>query len=180
MFFYSIGLDDSFFRLAAAMMLAALGLVLLFRPMQRRLAMATGELSNAGSRWIERVSPQGTGGQFLLGLLLGAVWSPCVGPTLGAASMLAAQGRSLAAVATVMAAFGLGAAMPLPLIGSLSREAMKRWRGTLMGAGESGKLLLGALSLAVALLILTGLDHRLETIALDHAPDWLVALTTRF
>ena len=38
----------------------------------------------------------GLAGQASVGLLLGAVWSPCVGPTLGAASILAAQGRILA------------------------------------------------------------------------------------
>jgi cytochrome c-type biogenesis protein len=177
---YAIGLDGSFFRLAAAVMLAGLGLVLLSTSSQNRFAMATGGLSNMGSRWIGRISPQGTSGQFVLGLLLGTVWSPCVGPTLGAASVLAAQGNSLGAVTAVMAAFGLGAAVPLLVIGSLSHEAMKRWRGTLMGAGKNGKLLLGGVCLAVALLILTGLDHRLETLTLDHAPAWLVDVTTRF
>ena len=32
-----------------------------------------------------------------IGLLLGAVWSPCVGPTLGAASVMAAPARYAAA-----------------------------------------------------------------------------------
>ena len=47
-----------------------------------------------------------------MGVLLGAVWSPCVGPTLGAASLLAAQGRDLGQVALTMFVFGLGAALP--------------------------------------------------------------------
>jgi cytochrome c-type biogenesis protein len=41
----------------------------------------------------------GLSGQFTIGLLLGTVSSPCVGPTLGAASLLAAQGRDLGEVA---------------------------------------------------------------------------------
>ncbi|MBS0559056.1 MAG: sulfite exporter TauE/SafE family protein [Proteobacteria bacterium] len=177
---FSIGLDGDFFRLAAAVLLAGLGIVLLSASLQNRFAVAAGGVSDAGNRWIARISPQGSGGQFVLGLLLGTVWSPCVGPTLGAASLLAAQGRSLGAVAAVMAAFGLGAALPLLLLGSLSREAMRRWRGTLTDAGKGGKRMLGVAALAVGLLILTGLDHRLEAFALDRAPDWLVALTARF
>ncbi len=177
---FSIGLDGAFFRVVAAIMLAGLGVVLLSGSLQNRFAMATGGLSDAGSRWIARISPQGTSGQFVLGLLLGTVWSPCVGPTLGAASVLAAQGKSLGAVAAVMAAFGLGAAAPLLLIGSLSRAAMLRWRGRLMGAGKSGKLVLGGVALAVGLLILTGADHVLETFIVDRSPDWLITLTTRF
>ena len=177
---FSIGLDGAFFRMAAALLLAGVGVVLLSAALQDRFALATGGLSNMGDCWIARVSPRGTGGQFLLGLLLGAVWSPCVGPTLGAASVLAAQGQSLGAVGAVMAAFGLGAALPLIVVGTASQEAMRRWRGALMGAGKRGKLLLGAIALSVAVLILTGADHRLETFVVDHSPDWLTRLTTSF
>lgn len=55
-------------------------------------------------------------GQFGVGVLLGAVWSPCVGPTLGAASLLASQGRDLGVVALTMLLFGFGAALPLLLL----------------------------------------------------------------
>lgn len=175
---FSIGLDGAFFRFAGALLLAGLGLVLLSDSLQNRFALATGGLSDLGNRWIARVSPQGTGGQFLLGLLLGAVWSPCVGPTLGAASLLAAQGRDLATAGAVMAAFGVGAALPLLVLGSLSREAMGRWRSVLLGAGKGGKILLGGLSLGVSILILTGFDRVIETFVVDHSPDWLTRLTT--
>jgi cytochrome c biogenesis protein CcdA len=64
---------------------------------------------------------------------------PCVGPTLGAASILAARGENLGQVALTMFVFGLGAALPLMLLGFLSREAMMRWRGRMMEAGKGGK-----------------------------------------
>src|SRR5262249_29401695 len=118
--------------------------------------------------------------QFSLGLLLGAVWSPCVGPTLGAASVLAAQGKDLAQVALVMLIFGIGAALPLLLLGTLSRAAMQRWRSRLMEAGKGGKMLLGGLLVAVGLLIVTGLDKRLEARTVDASPAWLTQLTTKF
>jgi cytochrome c biogenesis protein CcdA len=108
------------------------------------------------------------------------VWSPCVGPTLGAASVLAAQGRDLTSVAAVMIAFGLGTAVPLMVVGSLSRRALMRWRGKMMSAGKTGKLLLGGGALAVAALILTGADHVLETALVAASPEWLTDLTTRF
>jgi cytochrome c-type biogenesis protein len=177
---FSIGLDGEWFRTASAVMLGLLGVVLLSSTLQTRFAVAGGGVSNAGQRLIERLQPDGLGGQFVLGLLLGAVWSPCVGPTLGAASVLASQGRSLFAVATVMLAFGLGAAVPLLVAGLLSREAMRRWRGAMMRAGKSGKLLLGGAALLVSVLILTGADHRIEAFVLDHSPDWLARLTTSY
>ena len=105
---FSIGLDGDVFRAISAVLLGVMGLVLLSGALQQRFAMAAGGVSDAGNRLIARVTPSGLGGQFVLGLLLGTVWSPCVGPTLGAASVLASQGHDLPAVAAVMVAFGAG------------------------------------------------------------------------
>ncbi len=177
---FSIGLDGEVFRLASAVLLALLGIVLLNEGLQHRFAAATGGISNAGNQLITRLTIEGPRGQFLLGLLLGAVWSPCVGPTLGAASVLAAQGRDLFSVAAVMLAFGLGAAVPLLLIGPLSRAALTRWRGRLAGAGRTGKLALGLAALTVSVLVVTGWDHMLEAAIVTASPDWLTDLTTRY
>jgi cytochrome c biogenesis protein CcdA len=177
---YAIGLDAEVFRDASAVLLGGLGLVLLSGALQMRLATAAAGASNAGNRLLSRLAPTGLGGQFIVGLVLGAIWSPCVGPTLGAASTLAAQGKDLGAVAAVMVAFGAGAALPLMLVGALSREAMRHWRGRLMQAGSGGKYLLGGGAVVVAGLILTGWDHALEAVLVNHSPDWLVDLTTRF
>jgi cytochrome c-type biogenesis protein len=177
---FSIGLDGEVFRAISAVLLGLFGIVLLSGALQQRFAMAAGGIGNAGNRMIARLTPAGPGGQFLLGLLLGAVWSPCVGPTLGAASLLAAQGRDLAGVTAVMVAFGLGTAIPLLAIGALSREALLRWRGRITSAGKTGKLVLGAGTLAVAALILSGADRSLETVLVAASPAWLTDLTTRF
>ena len=79
-----------------------------------------------------------------------------------------------------MLAFGIGAALPLMLLGLVSREAMTRWRGRLMDAGRGGKMLLGGLLVVVGLFVATGLDKRLETVLVDASPAWLTELTTRF
>jgi cytochrome c-type biogenesis protein len=177
---FAAGLDGTVFRAASAVLLGAMGVVLLSGALQQRFALAMGGAGDAGHRVLQRLAPSGLGGQLLIGLVLGAAWSPCVGPTLGAASTLAAQGRSLAAVAVVMLAFGLGAALPLLLIGALSRQAMLRWRGRMMQAGKAGKLVLGAGALAVSVLILSGMDHRLEAVLVTASPAWLTNVTTYF
>ena len=177
---FSIGLDADVFRMASAVLLAGLGVVLLSGRLQARFAIAASGVGNAGNRLLARLAPGGLGGQLVIGLVLGAIWSPCVGPTLGAASMLAAQGKSLGAVTLVMAAFGLGAALPLLLVGSLSREAMKRWRGRMLGAGQTGKSVLGGGAVLVALLIVTGWDKLIEAALVRASPAWLNDLTTRF
>src|SRR5208282_3225688 len=134
--------------------------------------------------WTDRRfrSQRGTGisGQFWFGVLLGAVWSPCVGPTLGAASLLAAQGRNLPQVVITMFVFGIGAALPLLLLGLLSREAMARWRTRLRSAGQVTKVGLGIVFVAIGALVLTGLDKSIEAALVAASPQWLTDLTTRF
>ena len=83
-------------------------------------------LEAIGDRWLRRVRVEGLGGQLAVGLLLGLVWAPCVGPTLGAAATLASQGRDLGQVAVLMTVFGIGAGLPLVIIGTLSRRRICR------------------------------------------------------
>ena len=176
----SIGLDQGVLRQGAALLLMAFGLVLLVPALQRRFAAATAGLGASGDGLLARISGDGWGGQFAVGLVLGIVWSPCVGPTLGAASTLASQGRNLGQIALLMLVFGLGAGTPLLVIGSLSRSALTRTRGRLLALGQRGRWVLGAALLVVGLAILTGVDKRFEAWVVEHSPDWLTELTTRF
>lgn len=177
---FAIGLDGAFFRMVGGVLMAGLGLVLLVPRFQVVFATAVGPVSDWTERRFGGFSQKGLSGQFGLGLLLGAVWSPCVGPTLGAASVLAAQGEDLGHVALTMGTFGLGAALPLLALGLLSREAILRWRGRMLSAGSGMKAALGAMLLAAGVLVLTGLDKALEAAMIRSAPSWLIDLTTRF
>ncbi len=177
---FAIGLDGDVFRTISAVILGLIGIVLLSKSLQNRLALATGGLGGAGSRLLGRFTPGGATGQFLVGAVLGLVWSPCVGPTLGAASLLASRGEDLGAVAAVMLAFGLGTTVPLLLVSALSRRALVHWRGKMSAAGSVGKLVMGMGAVAVAALILTGGDRSLETALVNASPPWLTDLTTRF
>lgn len=177
---FAIGLDSDLFRKAAAALLLVLGLVLIVPAAQTRLAVAGGPVSNWMERRLSGFSISGLTGQFAVGLLLGAVWSPCVGPTLGAASLLAAQGRDLGHVALTMLLFGLGAGLPLVALGMLSRELLMRWRERMLGLGRGLKAGLGAVLVLTSGLILSGFDRALETSLVNASPEWLTALTTRF
>jgi cytochrome c biogenesis protein CcdA len=174
------GLDTSAFRLVGAAILGMLGLVLMSASLQQRFASATSGLGDAGNQLIARMRLDGLPGQFAIGLVLGVVWSPCVGPTLGAAIVLASQGSHLPQVALLMGVFGLGAALPVVALAYVSRSAMGRVRRRLLEAGRAGKTLVGLALVTLALLILTGADKGLESWLLVHSPAWLTTLTTRF
>ncbi len=177
---FAIGLDGSFFRSIAALILLAIGVVLVVPPLQARVAVAAGPISNWADHTFSGFAGSGILGQFGVGLVLGAVWSPCVGPTLGAASLLAAQGKDLGQVALTMLAFGLGAVLPLIILGALSREILARWRDTLASAGSGGKYLLGGVLILTGFAIITGLDKALEAQIVAASPAWLTQLTTRY
>jgi cytochrome c-type biogenesis protein len=177
---FGIGLDADFFRFIGGALLLGIGTVLMVPQLQMQVATAAGPLGNWTNERLGGFSTSGLGGQLSLGLLLGAVWSPCVGPTLGAASLLAARGENLGEVALVMTAFGFGAALPLLLLGLVSRELMMRWRDRMLLFGKSGKMALGAFLVLIGLLVLSGLDKQIEAYLVSISPDWLTALTVRF
>jgi cytochrome c-type biogenesis protein len=182
---FSIGLDADVFRYVAAVFVIAIGVVLMVPRLQTGLAVASGPMANWAHQRLGGLNSGGRNsggiaGQFGVGVLLGAVWSPCVGPTLGAASLLAAQGRDLGQVAVTMFVFGLGAALPLLALGLVSREAMMRWRHRLATAGHGLKAAFGAILVAMGALVLTGLDKAVETALVEASPQWLTDLTTRF
>ena len=176
----SIGLDPESFRILGAVMLALFGILLVSPQLQSRFAIATAGAGQLGHSLLESVRPDGLKGQFIVGALLGLVWSPCVGPTLGAATTLASQGRDLAPIAVMMFLFGLGAATPLVVLGSLSRASLQRVRGRLISSGQRGRQYLGVLMLLVSVLIFTKLDKSLESWFLDHLPAWFTELSVRF
>jgi cytochrome c biogenesis protein CcdA len=133
-------------------------------------------LSNSGQPLLERAPADSLTGQFLLGGL-GIVWSPCVGPTLGAAIILASQGENLIHATAVMALFGVGAAIPLIVLGQMSHQALLRFKGKLFSSGMVGKKLLGAVLLLFGLFVITGMDKVFEAWMLTHSPEWLTRLT---
>jgi cytochrome c-type biogenesis protein len=177
---FAIGLDGAAFRTAAAIVMVGIGGVLLVPAFQLRLTTAASPFGSWAEERFGGFSSAGIPGQFGVGLLLGAVWSPCVGPTLGAASVLAAQGRDLLQVAASMLVFGVGAALPLLVFGLLSRETLMRWRKTLGNAAGWLKVGLGAVLVTLGALTFAGWDKAVEAALVEASPDWLTALTTRF
>jgi cytochrome c biogenesis protein CcdA len=175
---FGLGVDAVLFRIVGAIIMVALGAVLLVPSWQARLAAAGGPISAWADRHFGRLASSGLAGQFAIGLLLGAVWSPCVGPTLGAASLLASQGHDLPRVALTMVVFGIGAALPLIFLGLLSRAALMRARSRLMSAGKLGKGLLGIAFVVIGVAIISGMDKQIEATLVDLSPQWLTQLTT--
>jgi len=171
----SAGLDPELFRYVAATLLVGFGVVLVVRPLgdwlTRRLSGLVARVPLAPSG-----SASSAPGQFGIGALLGVVWLPCVGPTLGAAIALASLGQSMGMAFVVMLAYGVGTAGVLLAAGVLSDRLLTRWRPTLLSSGGRGKKLLGWMLLMLGVFVLTGFDKVLEALAVDIVPSWVYTL----
>lgn len=174
------GIEPGPMRMGAALLLGAAGATLVVPRLHRAFAAAVAGVAGLGSRWSAVFQPTGLGGHFVLGLILGVIWTPCVGPTLGAAIVVASQGQQLVQVFFMLTLFGTGAALPLLALSFLSRTTAQRLRGDWLRAGALGRGVLGVMLMGVSLLVLTGRDKALEQAFLEWAPDWMVALTTRY
>lgn len=175
----ALGIDTLVVRAAGAVVLCIAGVTLLAPKLQDLLSRVATPLAGwASSRQAALDDKAGLWGQAAVGALLGVVWAPCVGPTLGAAIALAAESKDLGEVALVMTAFGLGISSVLLIIAFAARGVLAKWRGQLMKAGGRGKAVLGALLLLIGVFILTGFDRKIEAFALDHLPDQITAWST--
>lgn len=174
----SLGVDGEVFRRVAAVLMIIFGLAMFSQRLQAALSRTTAGIYGPSQHWLGRIRGNTLPGQFAVGLLLGAVWSPCVGPTLGAATTLASQGRDLGHIALLMGIFGVGAGLPLAILGYLSRTSALRLGRRLRSAGTVGRTALGAVFIAFGMLVLTGLDKTLEAALLSKTPPWLTAFTT--
>ena len=115
----------------------------------------------------------------MIGLLLGVVWAPCVGPTLGVAIAAASQGQDLLASFLIFLVFGLGVATSVLAFAYGSRKAMGERGKTLAIAARYGKPLFGGALLVVGLMVVTGFDKVIEIALLDALPPSVIAFTTQ-
>ncbi len=179
-FGYSLGINEQMVRLFAGAMLAAAGVVLLVPQAQAALSAAAAPIANFGNRRLSKVSGDGWHGQYAVGLLLGIVWAPCVGPTLGVAIAAASQGENLVGSFLIFLIFGLGVATSVLAFAYGSRKAMGERRKTLGALAKYGKPLFGGALLIVGLMVMTGFDKVIEIAILDLLPDAIIQFTTRF
>jgi cytochrome c-type biogenesis protein len=175
-----LGLDERMLRTIAAVLFALIGIALAVPIFERQFSALFAHAGSGSAELASRASGFGIAGQFAVGLLLGAVWSPCSGPTLGAAVALAAQAGGVPQAALRLFVFGLGAASIFLLLAFSSCAIVAERRARLAKIAPYAKQIAGALFLVLGVSILTGFDKLLEATLVDLAPDWLVNLTTRF
>lgn len=173
----TIGLDADRVSEIGAYMMLAFGAVLLIPQLGAVFTHATSKLSISADRKLYEVTTTSLRGQFIGGAILGAVWSPCVGPTLGGAIALAYQGEDLLIATGIMTAFAMGISSIILLLGYGARETIRKRAGAMRVLANKAKPIMGVTFVLVGLMILTKFHYVIEAWLLDIMPIWLQDLS---
>jgi len=176
-FGYALGLDSETIAQAGAVLMIGFGVILLVPRFSTAFSTATAGFAAGADTRISQIESTGARGQFLGGLLLGAVWSPCVGPTLGGAISLASQGGSLIWATAIMLAFAAGVATLILGMGYGARALLQRHQALMRRIAEVSRPAMGVIFVATGLAILFKLHHLAEIWALQNLPPWLLDLS---
>lgn len=170
----SLGVTPETVADAGAVLMVAFGMILLVPAFSARFATATAGFSSGADAQIDGVQDKGLKGQFLGGALLGAVWSPCIGPTLGAAISLASQGKDLTNVALTMVFFAAGVSTIIIALGYGARSVIMKRQAVMRRIAEKSRPIMGITFVAVGLGLLFRVHHIIEGWAVQNLPAWLV------
>jgi len=170
----ALGVDTDTVTRTAALLMIAFGAVMLIPSLSARFSTATAGFAARADVQIDRTADAGLGGQFASGALLGAVWSPCIGPTLGAAIALASTGESLGRAGAIMVAFAFGVSTLILGLAYGAQSALRRRQARLRILAERAKPAMGLAFVLVGSMLWFGGNHVIERWLLENLPAWLI------
>lgn len=174
-----LGIEQTTIQKTGAILLILLGLVYLIPGSQRFMESTFSKFANLGNNTINNSKASGLSGQFIIGVLIGAVWSPCIGPAYGSALALAAtSGSRLSGIISIIT-FAIGITTPILIIAYGLRKYTFN-KQTIGKVSYYMKYILGTAMIGLGAAILFGLDKSFEEIAINSMPDWLLKFITSF
>ena len=173
----AVGLNANDIAQVGAVLMILFGLVLLVPQTSAVFSTATAGFAARADSGLDEVDRGSLTGQFVGGMLLGAVWSPCVGPTLGGAISLASQGESLLRATAIMLFFALGISTIILALGYGARSALQKRQAAMRRFAAAARPLLGAIFVAVGLMLFFKWHYFIESWLLDIMPIWLQDLS---
>ncbi len=169
-----LGLRPDTWRYVSAIIIGCFGLIMLFPALQTslfaRLEPILAKLTPKNS-----VQSSDLWSGFILGLTLGAVWTPCAGPVLGSILTLVAAKQNLAQAAALLFAFALGAGIPMLLIAYGGQYATTKVRAISKYTSVIQRVF-GLLIILVAIGLVTKTDVTVQAYLLEHYPGLFFGL----
>ncbi len=107
-------------------------------------------------------------GAFVLGIVLGLGWTPCIGPILGGILTLTATGGGV----HLLVAYILGLAVPFLLVAFFADRA-RAFLKRAARLSHAVEITAGLVLIVVGILLLTGTYTQLNSFFLKITPEWL-------
>ncbi len=129
------------------------------------------------SSFTPQVSEQsGFWGGVIVGVSLGLVWSPCVGPILASVITLAITSQVSWAAVFITLAYAIGSGIPMLAIAYGGRALLHKIPGLLENTGKVQQVF-GVLMIATAVAIALNIDRQFQTFLLTTFPQYGAGLT---
>ena len=115
-------------------------------------------------------------GGVVVGVSLGLLWTPCVGPILAAVISLALTSSVTTSAVFIALAYAVGTAIPMFLIMKGGRKIFEKvnWLKTKSALIQQ---IFGGIMIIMAILIIFNIDRKLQIYVIDNLPDYSTKLT---
>lgn len=168
------GIPADSLRSFSIVIIALLGLSLLFPAFQVLTERLFSKLSN---KFSIKGTHQGFWGGMLIGLSLGLIWTPCVGPIIASVITLAATSEVSLAAFFITFAYAIGTAIPMFAIMYGGRSLLQKIPWLLPNTDKIQKAF-GILMILTAIGIFFNVDRKFQTYVLDVFPHYGTNLTS--
>lgn len=167
------GIPSESLRIFSVVIIALFGISMLIPQFQVWMEMLFSRLS----QFLPQSQNQtGFGGGILIGLSLGLLWTPCVGPILASVISLAVSGSVNLDAVFITLSYALGTAIPMFFIMIAGQTALRKAPWLLQNSGSIQKAF-GILMILTAMAIFFNLDRIFQTFVLNTFPSYGIGLT---
>lgn len=167
------GIPANSLRVLSIIILAGFGITLLIPQIQAKLELL---FSRFASLAPVGKTKAGFWGGLLVGLSLGLLWTPCVGPILAAVISLAITGTVTAQAFIITLAYALGTAIPMFIIMMAGSTALQKIPWLVRNTGKIQKVF-GVLMILTAVGIYLNVDRSFQSYILKKFPGYGTGLT---
>ena len=169
-----LGLSQSALRIVAIVMLGIFGIFMIWPLPFELLTSYMNKYVNRANE-IGKSAGSGNFGGFVLGTMLGVIWTPCAGPVLGSILTIVATRHNIGQSITLLIAYAIGAGIPMLIIAYGGQIVTAKVRGF----AKYSRILQQVFGVLI-LLLAVAIYFQLDTVVSAKLADYFPSIATNF